>query len=71
MKRTEKKEKPSPDRCVCGKEAVIIRFHGKKMVSCPNPEKCTGSLRTPWLGSEDEAVLRWNTEVKSHQSIRR
>ena len=71
MKRTEKKEKPIPIRCVCGMQAAIIHFKGKKMVSCSNLEKCIANLRTPWLGSEDQAIENWNTTIRSYQYPRR
>ena len=65
MKAESKKEKSTPKKCVCGGKAVPVTFRGKKMVSCPNPEKCQGNLRTRWHRSIDEAVLEWNGLVDS------
>lgn len=65
MQKSEKKEKPTPIRCICGKEAAIVVYRGKKMVSCPNPLKCSGNFRTPWKRSRDEAISTWNTMIQS------
>jgi hypothetical protein len=67
MEKTKKKEKPTPMRCVCGKEATVVAFKGKKMVSCPNPLKCAANLRTPWFSSEAEAVANWNTTIRTYK----
>ena len=58
-----KKEKSVPLRCACGAEACVVKVKGKKMVSCPNPERCVGNLRTTWNRSEDEAIAEWNNIV--------
>lgn len=57
------KEKPVPAACICGGAAVIVKARGGKMVSCPNPEKCRGNLRTLWRSTLDEAITDWNTQV--------
>ena len=67
----EKKQDEAPVLCACGSEAVIVVYHGKKMVSCPNPEKCIGNLRTQWYGSKKEAIAVWNTTVNSFKFTRR
>lgn len=61
----KKKEKPTPNRCVCGCAAVLVKAKGKKMVSCPNPERCKRNLRTRWHGHEVSAITEWNTLVES------
>lgn len=57
----QKKEKPAPKKCVCGREAIIVKSKGKKMVSCPNPLKCSANLRTAWHSNEEKAVEQWNS----------
>ena len=67
MKIKEKKTKPTPINCVCGKAAVVTVFRDKKMISCPNPAKCSANLRTLWKSHMEEAVLEWNAEASSFQ----
>ena len=62
---TEKKEKPIPKKCVCGKEAVFVKTRAGKMFTCPAPLNCKGNLRTAWKKSLDLAVLEWNDQVDS------
>ena len=71
MKTEKVKEKPTPVRCVCGGEAATVIFRGKKMVSCPNPEKCEGNLRTQWRGRMEEAIDDWNGMINSFKYTRR
>ena len=59
MKKTEKKEKPTPKRCVCGLEAITVKTRAGKMVSCPNPIGCRANLRTTWKSNE------WNGLIDS------
>lgn len=70
MKTKEKKEKPTPHLCVCGNEPAVVRFRGKKAISCPNPERCAGNLRTQWHGSEEMAVVEWNSVVASFKGCK-
>ena len=60
MKTKEKKEKPVPCMCKCGKPGIIVKNRSKKMVSCPDPANCSGNWRTAWNGSELSAILEWN-----------
>ena len=54
-------EKPTPRRCVCGKEAVFVSARGRgKMITCPDPENCVANYRTPWFSTELQAVNYWN-----------
>ena len=71
MKSKEPKEKPTPIRCVCGAEATTVVFRGKKMVSCPNPERCAGNFRTEWKGRMEEAIADWNGMINSFKYTRR
>lgn len=71
MKKTEKKEKPKPKRCVCGSEAITVKNRSKKMISCPDPMKCRANLRTLWRGTEAEAISEWNGLVDSFYSEHR
>lgn len=71
MKTKTQKEKPSPKRRVCGLDAISVRFHGKKMISCPNPERCIGNLRTQWHGQELAAISEWNSLVDSFKYAKR
>lgn len=70
-KKTEKEEKPTPKKCVCGLEAVIVKNRGKKMVSCPDPMNCRGNLRTTWEKGEETAIIKWNSLVDSFYSQNR
>lgn len=64
-RKTEKKEKPTPKPCVCGKMAVIVKNEGGKMITCPDPLNCRGNLRTRWHRHEELAVTEWNGLVSS------
>lgn len=57
------KEKPIPKLCACGSRGIIVELRGKKMVSCPNPEKCCGNYRTVWFSNKDQAVENWNSKI--------
>ena len=63
MKKDEKKEKPTPRKCACGKAAIIVKTRHGKMVTCPDPMNCPGNLRTPWYGHEAVAIAEWNNLV--------
>lgn len=71
MKKTEKKEKPTPKRCVCGAEAVLVRGNSGKMITCPNPMNCKANLRTMWNKHQDMAIVEWNGIVDSFYSRER
>ena len=62
-KKDEKKEKPTPKRCVCCKIGVLTVWKGKKMVSCPDPCNCSANRRTAWYSNADEAIQAWNNDV--------
>ena len=70
MKTKDAKEKPAPARCACGSEAVIVVFRGKKMISCPNPERCVGNFRTQWKSSTVAAISEWNGVIDSYKYTR-
>lgn len=61
----EKKDKPMPVRCACGREAAVLVFRGKKMISCPDPENCVGNFRTLWKGRKEEAIAEWDNMIGS------
>lgn len=65
MKTTVKKEKPTPKRCVCGAEDVIVKTKHGKAITCPNPEKCLGNIRTTWNRHQDLAIAEWNNLIDS------
>lgn len=72
MKKAEEKmPKPTLSRCVCGRQAIDIRFRGKKMISCPNPENCIGNLRTQWHGRLEDAISEWDNIVNSFEYTKR
>lgn len=71
METARVKDKPHLKRCVCGRNAIDIRFKGKKMISCPNPEKCIGNLRTQWHGRMDDAIAEWDNLVDSFKYANR
>ena len=60
----EKKEKPR--ECVCGKMPVLVSVRGGRMLSCPDPVKCSANLRTMWQKSEIQAVEEWNSLVTGY-----
>lgn len=64
-KQAEKKEKPVPQKCICGREAVVVIMRGKKMVSCHDPLNCIGNPRTMWHGHEESAIIEWNGLIDS------
>lgn len=66
--KTEKKEKPTPKRCVCGAEAIIVKTRSGKMVSCPDPLNCKANLRTAWNSHQDLAIAEWNNLVTSFRA---
>lgn len=61
-----KKEKPTPKRCICGKEAIIVKTRSGKMVTSCNPERCKANLRTAWQKHEVVAIEEWNALVASY-----
>lgn len=65
MKKAEKKEKPTPKRCVCGAEGITVKTRHGKMVTCPNPVRCSQGPRTACNNSEDAAIVEWNTLIRS------
>lgn len=62
----EKKEKPGPRECVCGKMPVLVSVRGGRMLSCPDPVKCSANLRTMWQKSEIQAMEEWNSLVTGY-----
>ena len=64
MKR-EEKEKPVPYKCVCGATAITSKTRHGRMVTCPNPLRCSSAPRTAWNKSEDAAIVEWNTLISS------
>lgn len=69
--KTEKKkqEKPIPKKCVCGAMPVSVTKRGGLMLSCPNPVKCPGNLRTRWVKEELTAIVEWNCVVSEFKHI--
>ena len=61
----KKKEAIIPVKCVCGKNACVVKMRALKMVSCPNPERCRGNLRSAWNRNEEAAIVEWNNLVES------
>ncbi|MBE6977635.1 MAG: hypothetical protein E7438_03225 [Ruminococcaceae bacterium] len=66
MKEKNKKEKPVPKKCVCGKGGIIVKSRFGKMVTCPDPLKCSANLRTMWNSHEESAIVEWNGLVDSY-----
>lgn len=71
MQKKDKKEKPVPRKCVCGATAITVKTRSGKMVTCPNPMRCEGNLRTSWNRSEDQAIAEWNNLVSTFISEKR
>lgn len=61
----EKKADPIPRSCVCGSNGILVTFRGKKMMSCPNPERCVANLRTERKSNKNQAIAQWNALVDS------
>ena len=49
----------------------MVKIRSGKMVSCPNPMKCSANLRTKWHSHEESAVIEWNGLVAAEQYRRR
>lgn len=62
----EKKKKPRPRECACGKAPILVSVRGGRMLSCPDPVKCPANLRTMWQKSEIQAVEEWNSLVAGY-----
>lgn len=45
-KKDTPKEKPIPCRCKCGKVGIPVKLKGGWIVSCPDPENCSGNFMT-------------------------
>lgn len=68
-KAKEPKEKPTPQRCICGQTACVVKFRGKKMVCCPDVKNC--SVRGVWCSKEEDAIKSFNTAVDEARCRRR
>ena len=66
MKESEKKEKPVPVKCICGKPAIIVKSKSGKMVTCADPMNCHGNMRTTWVSHESIAIAQWNSLIQSN-----
>ena len=70
MKKTNENKK-APVPCVCGRGGIVVKTRSGKMVSCPNPMKCSANLWTQWHSHEESAVIEWNGLVAAEQYRRR
>lgn len=61
------KEKPIPAPCVCGKVAATVKTRAGRMISCPDPMRCTANLRTLWHKGEESAIAEWNSLVQEER----
>lgn len=49
MKKEQKKEKPVPKPCKCGRDPCVVTVARRgKMVTCSDPVNCCGNFRTLW-----------------------
>ena len=48
------------------KDACAGIGSGGRMLSCPDPVKCSANLRTMWQKSEIQAVEEWNSLVTGY-----
>lgn len=71
MKKSEKKEKPTPKRCVCGAAAITVKTRAGHMVTCPDPVNCKANLRSAWYKNQDLAIVEWNGLICSFSSAER
>ena len=65
VKEKKEKQKPIPKRCICGSLPILVKTRAGKMLSCPNPLKCTANIRTRWNKYEEQMTVEWNGEVDS------
>ena len=68
-KAKEPKEKNVPQRCICGQTACVVKWHGKKMVCCPDTMNC--AVRGVWCSKEEDAIKSFNTAVDEARHRRR
>lgn len=66
-KAKEKQEKPVSKPCICGCAGITVNTRAGKMITCPNPCKCPGGLRTRWHSDVDSAVIEWNSLVAGYR----
>ena len=71
MKKSEKKEKPTPKKCVCGAAPITVKARAGHMVTCPDLANCSANMRSAWQKNLDLAIADWNTQVDSFISARR
>lgn len=67
MKKATKADKPVLARCICGAPPAIVRNRGKKLISCPDPARCSGNYCTGWHPNEEAAVVQWNVLIATAQ----
>ena len=63
-KESKQKEKAIPLVCKCGKSPCVVKLKGGYIVSCKDPEKCTGNFWTYRKPTEDAAVKAWNDLIR-------
>ncbi|MGM9659540.1 MAG: hypothetical protein ACI3WQ_02965 [Faecousia sp.] len=67
----EKKERPVPVPCICGKAPISVCIRGGKMLTCPDPLNCSANIRTRWTKHMDSATAEWNLLVQNYRHIKR
>lgn len=71
MKKAEKKERPTPKRCVCGAEAAFVKTRSGNMFTCPDPLNCKANLYTQWNKHKDLAIVEWNGLIDQYYAKKR
>lgn len=61
------KSKPTPMPCICGRGGIIVKTKSGRMVSCPDPVRCSANLRTTWHSGEESAIVEWNGLVQAER----
>lgn len=69
MKTKETKEKETPRRCVCGKNAVMVNAKGKYMYSCSDTTHC--AVRGGWNANEEATIKSYNAAVEEARSAQK
>lgn len=62
--------KPTPMPCICGRGDCREDTKSGRMISCPDPVKCSANLRTTWHSGEESAIVEWNGLVQAERHRR-
>ena len=46
---------------------IIVKTKSGRMISCPDPVRCSANLRTAWHSGEESAIVEWNGLVQAER----